>query len=323
MPPESDGGIHRDLSRLYVEIMGNSGSRRTSPVRGPDDKYDPYPWLNGERTYNDRGHMVVKFNSPDGVIAAKVGPEGGNLKTEAFLLKYAREVADMKVPRFRGLEYYEGHTIMKTDFDPGQPLDKVWNKLSNQNRASIKEELKKQIRLMRQCKSHHHGCVNQHGEHDSKIPIPDPYNPCRLFSRSRPCTDEATFDNNKIEMVKKRGPENVGLGLAKKLEPMLPELSKEYTDRFVLTHGDLAACNILVQDINKNGLKNSRPFYSISSIIDWQYSGFFPEYMEYALERKRVGGGQWQSFMCGLLKEMGLDCSQNRMKFEQLVQDRL
>ena len=41
--------------------------------------------------------------------------------------------------------------------------------------------------------------------------------------------------------------------------------------KFVLTHGDLAARNIMVQDGR------------ITGIVDWEYSGFFPEYMEYAL----------------------------------------
>lgn len=45
----------------------------------------------------------------------------------------------------------------------------------------------------------------------------------------------------------------------------------ENQSKFVLTHGDLAARNIMVHECK------------ITGIADWEYSGFFPEYMEYAL----------------------------------------
>ncbi|GLA80397.1 hypothetical protein AtubIFM56815_001217 [Aspergillus tubingensis] len=51
----------------------------------------------------------------------------------------------------------------------------------------------------------------------------------------------------------------------------LPKMRKKSPSKFVLTHGDLSARNIMVQDGQLTG------------IVDWGYSGFFPEYMEYAL----------------------------------------
>lgn len=308
---------------LTSKVMNKLGFGGPAPASEFDDYPDPYPWLEGTRIYHKFGKVVVKCNTTDGVVARKVGHKRGSLKTEAFMGNYAREVAGMKVPAFRGLKTHEGHTIMTTDFDPGQPLDGVWNKLTYENQASIKQELKQQIQLMRQCKTNRLGCVNQHGELDPKIPVPDPYNPCIVAARLKPCADEATFDANKMKMVKDRGSKKIALGLVNRLQPMMQELSKDYTGRFVLTHGDLSACNILVQDTNKNDPKNSRPYYVISSIIDWQFSGFFPEYMEYAIEKTQPGDWRWRNFMCGLLEEMDLGCSEARIEVEKMVRDRL
>lgn len=281
-----------------------------------DDHYNPYPWLEGTRIYSKFGKVVVKCNTEDGVVARKVDHKGGNLKTEALMAKYAREVAGMKVPAFRGLKIHEGHQIITTDFDPGEPLAGVWNKLTYQNQASIKRELKQQIQLMRQCTTNHLCCANQHGELDAKIPIPDPYNRCQVGARLKPCADEATFDANKVEMVKRRGLKNYAL----RFQHVMQQLPKDYSGRFVLTHGDLTASNILVQDRHKNEGKNSRPYYVLSSLIDWQFSGFFPEYMEYAIAKTHPGRDVWpRDFICSLLEEMGLGCSKARIEVEKMV----
>lgn len=308
------------ITNFRLKVMNRLWFGGSDPPSNVDDQTDPYPWLEGTRIYRKFGKVVVKCNTRDGVVARKVGYKGGNLETEGFMAKYAREVAHMKVPAFRGLNTQEGHTILTTDFDPGQPLDRVWNKMSYTNQASIKQELKQQIQLMRQCKTNHLCCANQHGQLDPKIPIPDPYNPCIVAARLRPCANEATFDANKVEMVKRRGPKNYAL----RLEHMMHELPKDYTGRFVLTHGDLSACNILVQDTNKNDPKNSRPHYVISSIIDWQFSGFFPEYMEYAIAKTRPGTDVWwRNVICGLLEEMNHGCSKARIEVEKMVRDPL
>lgn len=208
------------------KVMNNLGFGGPAPASEFDDYPDPYPWLEGTRIYHKFGKVVVKCNTTDGVVTRKVGHKRGSLRTEAFMGNYAREVAGMKVPAFRGLKTHEGHTIMTTDFDPGQPLDGVWNKLTYENQASIKQELKQQIQLMRQCKTNRLGCVNQHGELDPKIPVPDPYNRCIVTARLKPCADEATFDANKMKMVKDRGSKKIALGLVNKLQPMMQELQK-------------------------------------------------------------------------------------------------
>ena len=125
-------------------------------------------------------------------------------------------------------------------------------------------------------------------------------------------------------MVKRRGPKDYAKNNALRLQRMMHKLPKGYTGRFVLTHGDLSACNILVQDTNKNDPKNSRPHYVISSIIDWQYSGFFPEYMEHAIARTRPGCDiWWRNLIRGLLEEMDLGCSKARIEVEKMVRDPL
>ena len=51
----------------------------------------------------------------------------------------------------------------------------------------------------------------------------------------------------------------------------LPHMQRKDLRAFILTHGDLVARNIVVED----GI--------ITGIINWEYAGFFSEYMKYIL----------------------------------------
>lgn len=310
------------FTQFRLKAMKRLIFRKPDTPPKPEDYPDPFPWLEGTRICRKFGKVVVKCHTKDGIVARKVGQKSGSMRTEAFMGKYAREVAGMSVPAFRGLQTREERVILTTDFDPGQPLDAVWSKMTHQNQASIKQELKQQIQLMRKCKTNFLCCTNQQGELDPKIPVPDPYHPGFSASRLKSNVDEATFDAEKVEMVKRRGPKNYAL----KLERMVQELPKDYTGRFVLTHGDLCASNILVQETNQNNSKDksNRPRYVISSIIDWQFSGFFPEYMEYAIMKTRPGLAGWErNLVCGVLEEMGHSCSKARLEVEKMVRDPL
>lgn len=77
---------------------------------------------------------------------------------------------------------------------------------------------------------------------------------------------------------------------------------------FVLTHGDLSPGNIIVQD----GV--------ITGIIDWETSGFYPEYAEYAFAMMLSHGHEkwWKP----VLKEVLQPCSEERLEFTRLVEDR-
>jgi hypothetical protein len=64
-------------------------------------------------------------------------------------------------------------------------------------------------------------------------------------------------------------------------------------DKFVLTHGDLNASNILVQDGHVTG------------IIDWEHSGFYPEWWEWVYCLKLANGGYGRLLLAELGKRFG------------------
>jgi aminoglycoside phosphotransferase len=307
------------LSYISGLLFGNS-----NPPSMAQDHSDPYPWLEGTRIYNLFGKMVVKCETDQGAVVRKIFLKCSNLKSEACMGNYARTTARMMVPAFRNWKIENGHEILTTAYVPGQPVDEVWNKMTWKNQASIREELKEQIRLMRQCTSEKLGCVNMAGKFDPKIPVPDPYNPCQPRLRIRPCSDEQTFDANKLKMVKRRGAPGLAANVHERMQEKLNELSMDHPTRFVLTHGDLTSGNIMVQDIYQNDPKNPKPHYVISGIIDWQFSAFFPEYMEYAIAKLRPGKDVWgHNFIPSLLEEMGHGCSNARLEVERLARGRV
>lgn len=121
------------------------------------------------------------------------------------------------------------------------------------------------------------GRVNVNGEFDSKATFFEPCHPsfqtsCTAFA------NEHDFDSDKVEEVRKMNP-----AVAGQLEKQIQKLSHSYSQSFVLTHGDLNARNILVKLVMQGS--PTIPVWQISSILDWERSGFVPEYMEYTLAR--------------------------------------
>lgn len=80
------------------------------------------------------------------------------------------------------------------------------------------------------------------------------------------------------------------------------------SNKFVLTHGDLLPQNIIVRDGR------------ITGIVDWEYSGFFPEYLEYALavsRRHYIGEEWWKEVLEEVM--MVNPCKPERLVFQDLM----
>ena len=122
-------------------------------------------------------------------------------------------------------------------------------------RNSIKIQLKEQVQLYRGHTQPYIGRIN----HQETLNFFD-----RLdFHFMGPFESEEKFDNWCLGRVKSP----IVRSLWKRL---LPGMRAE-SPKLVLTHGDLSARNIMIHKGD------------ITSIVDWQCSGFSPEYMEYAL----------------------------------------
>lgn len=86
---------------------------------------------------------------------------------------------------------------------------------------------------------------------------------------------------------------------------------RKSSGKFVLTHGDLSPRNIMVKD------------GKIAGIIGWERSGFWPEYAECAFAMKLCHKFQSsEKWWVPILKEMLQPCSEQRLKFTKLVEDR-
>ena len=122
-------------------------------------------------------YCVVKCRADDGngFIAKKVSHVSDQrLQSQAYMVKYAGEVAAIKVPRFHHFYIQKNARLMVTDYDSGVRRDAVWNTLHQANKPSIRKDLQEQIRRMRGCVKSSIGSVNENGELDPRAKFPDP-----------------------------------------------------------------------------------------------------------------------------------------------------
>lgn len=195
-------------------------------------------------------------------MAVKVKPLGAFVRSEADMMNYASQQPEILAPRVLGCYDIEPEVIATvTDLIPGKSLDKVWHTLNKPQRDSIKSQLKEQLRLFRTCTQPYIGRINRQETFNFYDRL--------HFNFMGPFESEEEFDNWCLARVKS----SVGKALWKRLLPKMHGQEQQPPGKkgFVLTHGDLAARNIMVQDGR------------ITGIVDWEYSGFFPEYMEYVL----------------------------------------
>ena len=195
---------------------------------------------------------------------------------------------------------------MVTDFDPGVALDTVWNNLDYENRLLSKEELQEKI-----CR------VDSFGRLDSHLVIfQDPYRP-ETKAYFTTFANEEDFDPYKVTELRKRH-----FTSADRLRLEIQKLSKSYSQKFVFTHGDLNARNIQVRQVVEAG----RFTWRLSGILDWETSGFFPKYIEYVqakINNSHNSPRGWRRFLVGLLEEINIFCSRDRVWVEDKAIERI
>ena len=276
--------------------------------------WDPYPWLEGERIHQLGARVVVKCPVKNGgsFVAKKVDGMGGHIEGQANMMRYAIQVAGVKVPRPHRVERHgERIRVLVMNFDDGLPLDRVWPELGPTDKDLLAKELEAQIRRMRCHKMPLIGRVDENGKAESKVTFLDPYRP-QIATSCTAFASESEFDAHKVDQLRDRDPD-----AALKLQQQIKTLRPSYTNKFVLTHGDLSPRNIHVKRSPKNERGAS---WHISAIFDWERSGFFPEYMEYVQARHNTAHNtEWHDFFVGLLERMNLGCSETRIEVEDLA----
>ncbi|PWY84748.1 hypothetical protein BO70DRAFT_395428 [Aspergillus heteromorphus CBS 117.55] len=115
-------------------------------------------------------------------------------------------------------------------------------------------------------------------------------------------TDLYNYFGNRVVESRTTG----GRLVAVKVKPRLAFHRK--SPKFALTHGDLAARNILVHGA------------FVSGVVDWEYSGFYPEYMEYALAT--VIHDNIEQWWLPVLKEILEPCGFLRARIVSTIKNR-
>lgn len=251
----------------------------------------------GRDLYNYFGNRVVESRTSGGrLVAVKVKPKQAFKRSEADMMDYAsRQRCGILAPRVLGC-YKVDPSIFATvsDLVPGVSLDTVWHEMDDLQQGSIKAQLKEQVRLFRTCTQPYIGRVNRQ-------PIRNFYEGIE-FATMGPFDDEIAFDEWCLQRIKSRVSRF-------KWKHHLSKMRGRDSKTLVLTHGDLAARNILVKD------------GKITGIVDWEYSGFFPEYMEYA--RAFHMNGVWEDdWWKPILLEILEPCEPQRLKFYEAITNR-
>lgn len=290
--PREDGAQSQELSELADVI------HEAAPVCG-------------DEIYQYFGRRVMKHKTPSGEsIAIKLmapdrqNPKGSN-RTEPDMMHYAA-TNGVLAPKVHALyDIYKDDPdrpagcAMLSDLVPGVPLIDVWHDLSDTEKSSIVAQLREQMARIRACTQPYIGRINNRPTRNIYDRLPTTY--CGPFS------SEEAFDDWCLERVP------VGFfGLAHwKWPRWLEKERRKSSGKFVLTHGDLSPCNIMVKD------------GKITGIVDWERSGFFPEYAEYAFAMKLCHKFQSsEKWWVPVLKEVLQPCSEQRLKFTKLVEDR-
>ncbi len=192
--------------------------------------------------------------------------------------------------------------VMVIDRVPGMPLVDVWQNMTAADQAAVKDQLRVQLTRMRACAE---PAIGRIGGKPTRNVYDGP-----LGKAFGPFADEEAFDSWCLARVRR-------IPLVRSIWKRLLASEREKrgggggdgdagAGRFMLTHGDLTPRNIVVQGNVVRG------------IIDWELSGFFPEYAEYAFARMCHAHEEW---WIPMLEELLPTCSKRRLGFTTLVEE--
>lgn len=188
--------------------------------------------------------------------------------TEAATMRFVRENTAIPVPEVYNAykDDKTGHVRIVMEFVEGDCLEYVWDKLNPSQKLSIIEQLRNIFLELRKLKGTLIGGIDGTACED------------HLFTDNLggygPYDSENHFNDGIVTALKqsKQGP-----WVDVVCEMILDSLRNH---KVVLTHGDFAPRNIIVQ-----GTK-------VVAVLDWELSGYYPEYWEYV---KALWRPAWES----------------------------
>ena len=186
---------------------------------------------------------------------------------EAETMKFLRQNTTIPVPAIQNAYRDEdtGHVVIIMDFIDGKNLDEAWAAYTEPERQSVIAQLRDYMAQLRSFKGSFIGCIDGTPCHDQYF-----YSEKEDYG---PYETEQEFNKGVVSLMKKQGPYT---GIEWRCD-VWTEVMKDH--QVVLTHNDFDPRNIIVQ-----GTK-------VAAILDWEFSGFFPEYWEYC---KAVSRPDWE-----------------------------
>lgn len=182
--------------------------------------------------------------------------------TEYTTLQYLElHKPNIPAPRPHGLMRMSGVSLIFMSYIPSIPLGEVWHMLDHYQKSFLSNQLNTIITDLRTLPftegsplggTAGEGCID-----------------IRRHARTseRPIT---TFED--FETFLYSSPHPGGDVFVKFLRQLSPSPSNRPVPRIVFTHGDIRPDNVIIELVDNK--------YIISGIIDWEYSGFYPDYYE-------------------------------------------
>jgi aminoglycoside phosphotransferase len=289
-PAKSQEAINVTKEEVDVEI-------NDLPPKLP--KFSYLDAIVGKEIHNFWGNRVLEQTSSKGqLLALKVSSPDGLDRSQGDMMNYAATHGVLTPKVFGTYDIFTTKPIarvMVSERVAGVPLVDVWRDISQHEQTSIKEQLRVQIQHMRTLTQPFIGRVNQQ-------PTRNLYD--TTFTRyCGPFENEKLFDDWCLNRL------YGGVFQKKKWQRILEKQRRTSSGKFVLTHGDLSPRNILVQGS------------TITGIIDWELSGFFPEHVEYATAIGLNSG--MEKWWIPVLKDVLEPCSKDTIKFTGLIEERV
>lgn len=173
--------------------------------------------------------------------------------TEALSMMFVRQATSIPVPKVHNVFTRGAQVYLVMEYIPGTSLEVAWQSMTPDGRRDICSQLAGYIKELRSLKPPHPGAVEAIDGSACK----------ELSGLLGPFKSIDGFHSYFGHDCITGHPEEFPL-----CQPAFERIAEEKY-RTVITHGDPGTYNILVRD------------GKIVSIIDWEFSGWYPEYREY------------------------------------------
>ncbi|KAL6704139.1 hypothetical protein ACN47E_008699 [Coniothyrium glycines] len=216
----------------------------------------------------DATATVVKV----GPFAVKFGPSVTLLEAEN--LKYVSTSSEVPVPEVFGtlVEPETGIRFIIMEFVPGPTLEKIWTSLHPLEKLDISNQLRTALVHLRQLRPEQPGYLGSVGQQalaDGVFWKPG-YDP----AISGPFKNEAELNEGIIRKLA----ESESTSYMSLFRSLVSATLQGHQTAF--THGDLQAKNIIVHRTGTKGDGSGTGTFDVR-IIDWEISGWYPEYWEF------------------------------------------